>query len=108
MSTDDIKSHLTAQLGTILERHVEPIFKPGTKLTVIARTPGNNEADVLVTNDDINELAALVARSKAREEVPAPPPLKGRAQQMLDEIINADAGIQAHLKRKRRLLARGY
>jgi hypothetical protein len=107
MTTDDLKQHLTAQLSTILERHVEPIFKPGTKLTVIARTPGNNEADVLVTNDDINESAALVARCKAREEVP-PPLLKGRAQQMLDELVQADEHLRAHLKRKRRLLGRGY
>jgi hypothetical protein len=54
------------KLAGILERHVEPIFKPGTKLTIIARTPGNDEADVLVTSDNLDELAKLIERSKNR------------------------------------------
>ena len=60
---------LNAKIAAILQRHVEPIFKPGTKLTIIARTPGNNEADVLVSSDDLSELSALIERSKAREPV---------------------------------------
>ena len=70
MSNDvAIMLRLNAQLGNILVRHVEPIFKDGTKLTIIARTPGNVEADVLVTSDDLDEVAALVERSKARGSV---------------------------------------
>lgn len=64
-----IRVRLNAQLGNILARHVEPIFNVGTKLTIIARTPGNVEADVLVTSDDLDEVAALVERSKARGSV---------------------------------------
>jgi len=60
---------LHARLVNVLERHVEPIFKPGTKLTIIARTPGNAEADALVTSDDLDEVAALVERSKSREAI---------------------------------------
>lgn len=59
-------AQLNDRLAGILARWVEPIFKPGTKLTIIARTPSNNEADVLVTSDDLDSLAALVERSKAR------------------------------------------
>ena len=66
----DTQRMLQWKLAGILERHVERIFKPGTKLTIIARTPGNNEADVLVTNDKLPELAKLIERSKAREELP--------------------------------------
>lgn len=65
----EIKARLNAQLGNILKRHVEPIFKAGTKLTIIARTPWSVEADVLVTSDDLDEVAALVERSKACEVV---------------------------------------
>lgn len=64
-----VNERLTQQLGNVLQRHVEPIFKPGVKLTIIARTPGNEEADVLVTSDDLEAVAALVDRSRARGQV---------------------------------------
>lgn len=63
------QERLNAMLGNVLARYVEPIFKAGTKLTIIARTPGNSDADVLVTSDDLDAIAELVERSKAREEV---------------------------------------
>lgn len=68
----DVNGYLMERLGNILSRHVEPIFKVGTKLALIARTPGNSEADVLVTSDSIEELIALLERSKARDEVQPP------------------------------------
>jgi hypothetical protein len=65
MST--ITAQLQERLAGILARHVEPVFKPGTKLTIIARTPGNDEADVLVTSErDLSELQALLTRSASR------------------------------------------
>lgn len=64
-----LNTRLTAQLGEILQRHVEPIFKRGARLTIIARTPGNDEADVLVSNDTLDGLSSLIERSKARDEV---------------------------------------
>lgn len=67
-----VNEMLTQKLGAILARHVEPVFKPGVKLTIIARTPGNDDADVLVTNDDLDALSALIERSRAREEVKPP------------------------------------
>ncbi len=62
----DVNVRLNQRLGEILARHVAPIFKPGTRLALIARTPGNDEADVLVTDDDLASLAALIGRSKSR------------------------------------------
>lgn len=61
---------LNQRLGSILVRHVEPLFKDGTQLTIIARTPGNNEADVLVSSEhDLSEVVALVERCKLREVI---------------------------------------
>lgn len=63
------QQQLTALLGNVLAQHVEPIFKAGTRFTIIARTPGNSDADVLVTDDDLDEIAAAIERSKGRDEV---------------------------------------
>ncbi|MGA0610050.1 hypothetical protein [Caldimonas sp. KR1-144] len=60
---------LNERLTTILARYVEPLFKPGTKLTIIARTPDNNEADILVSSDDLDAVIALIERSKHREPI---------------------------------------
>lgn len=65
----DVKALLQRELASILVRHVEPIFKDGTLLTIVARTPGAPDADVLVTSDDLDEVAALVERSKQREVI---------------------------------------
>jgi hypothetical protein len=61
---------LLERLGGILEAHVEPIFKPEVKVTLIVRLPGNPEADILVSSDeDLDEVIALVERSKPRETI---------------------------------------
>jgi hypothetical protein len=58
------------RVANALIRHIEPIFKPGVKLTLIARTPGMPEADCLVTIEtDLQELTAFIERSKSREPV---------------------------------------
>lgn len=57
-------------LGLHIERHlaeIEKLFKPHVKLTLIARTPGNDEADVLMTKDDLSEVAKLIQRREAGE-----------------------------------------
>jgi hypothetical protein len=64
---------LNNRLADVLARHVEPIFKRGTRLTIIARTPGNDEADVLVTSDDLESIAALIERSKTRPAIEEKP-----------------------------------
>jgi hypothetical protein len=63
-------TQLLNRLGYILDKHVAPIFKPGVKLTLTVRTPGDSEADVLVTSEaDLQDVIALLERSKAREVV---------------------------------------
>lgn len=42
-------------------------FVAETRLTFIARLPGDQEADILVTADELEELSKLIERSKARE-----------------------------------------
>ncbi|MFZ3286585.1 MAG: hypothetical protein WA191_07015 [Telluria sp.] len=68
MSAGDLK-HTHQEVAAALDR-LSRLFKPGVKLTFIARTPGNVEADMLVSEDnDFDQLAALIDRSRARSEV---------------------------------------
>lgn len=65
--TPEQLSNLNDRLGWLLDKHLAPLFKSGTKLTFIARTPGNDEADVLVTTErDLNDVVAMVLRSLGR------------------------------------------
>lgn len=62
--------NLNDRIGYLLERHFAPIFKPGVQLTFMARTPSNDEADVLVTSErDLNDVVALALRSLGRAAV---------------------------------------
>lgn len=67
--TTEIKQRLMNKLCDVLVQRVEPLFKPGTKFAIIARTPGNDEADVIVSDDSIEGLMALLERSKSRKGV---------------------------------------
>lgn len=58
---------LLGELSKILNRYIAPLFLEQMNLTIIARDPSNPEGDVLVTNDDLDGLAALIERSKPRE-----------------------------------------
>ena len=40
-------------------------FKPGAKITVLVRTPGNDEADFCPSNDDIVQAIAALQRRQA-------------------------------------------
>lgn len=48
----------------------QEVFKPdaGMKFTFIARDPTNPEADFLVSEDDLDEVAKLIARSSQRPD----------------------------------------
>ena len=67
-----MSNKLTAALQ-VVSRHLDAIerevFKPGAgmKLTFIARDPKNPEADMLVSEDDLGEIAELLIRSGRRE-----------------------------------------
>ena len=54
---DDVADHCVA---------IEELFNRPVKVTCIVRVPGNIEADVLVTIDDLDSIIAVVERSKAR------------------------------------------
>jgi hypothetical protein len=45
------------------------VFKPGMKMTFIARDPTNPEADFLLSEDDLSEVAELLIRSSKREQL---------------------------------------
>ena len=51
------------------------VFKRDTilKLTFIARDPANPEADFLMSEDDLSEVAELLIRSSRREDVRTDP-----------------------------------
>jgi hypothetical protein len=54
----------------VLTRHLEPLFVKGMQLTFIARFPGNDESDVLVTSEaDLNDITKVVQRSLSRPDV---------------------------------------
>ncbi len=40
-------------------------FKPGAKITVLIRVPGKDEADFLMTSDDLDDVIDAVQRRKA-------------------------------------------
>ena len=43
------------------------LFDPDVRLTLIARLPGDDEADLVVTSDDLDEVASVIARSFSRK-----------------------------------------
>jgi hypothetical protein len=55
--------------GQEVERRLNQIaqvFKPGVKLTLLARTPGNDEADFLMTTDQPEDIRAALDRRLGR------------------------------------------
>ena len=43
---------------------IKKLFKPGTKITVLVRTPGFGERDFMMTDDENPEIAAMVERRR--------------------------------------------
>ena len=43
---------------------IHRLFKPEVRLTLIARTPGNDDTDFMLTDDDLSEVARLIERRK--------------------------------------------
>ena len=72
MGKSKMPSEVTVRMGNQIADMLDRIgtfFQPGVKLTLLARTVGNPEADLLVTSDDLDEVRAAIERSQAREEV---------------------------------------
>jgi hypothetical protein len=54
-------------LQIAIESHlveIEKLFKRGAKLTLVVRIPGNDEADVVLTTDDLDEAIHAIGRRK--------------------------------------------
>jgi hypothetical protein len=68
-------------------RSLERVFKPGTRLTFLARTPDNDEADLLVTADSLDAIAAAVERAKRRE---------AGARSPVDRFFEGDMECEEH------------
>jgi hypothetical protein len=65
-------TELFERIGRVLSTQIAPLFKRdiGMTFTFIARCPGDNEADVFISSDDdIDELIALLQRSKTRDGI---------------------------------------
>lgn len=45
------------------------LFVPGARITVMVRVPGDPEADFVMTNDQLAEVAEMLARSRSREQL---------------------------------------
>jgi hypothetical protein len=64
----------------IVSRHLDAIQREvfvkdaGMRLTFIARDPSNPEADFLMSEDDLSEVAEVLIRSSRREDARLPPP----------------------------------
>lgn len=58
---------------------IRDVFKPGVKLTVLVRTPGNPTYDFMMTDDDLAEVSAMVERRRAilDQHLPAHPTAQG-------------------------------
>lgn len=63
------QQQLLHKVGSVILDHLEPLFAPGTKFTVIARSPGRSGDDCFVSNDRLDELAAFIEQSKARDDI---------------------------------------
>lgn len=55
--TLSIQNHLVA---------MKAYFKEGVQLTFIARVPENDNADIVMTTDDLTEISNVIERTKKR------------------------------------------
>lgn len=47
---------------------IEPLFESGVKFTFIARSPYEEDADVIVTNDNFRDVLKAINRLQARDQ----------------------------------------
>lgn len=55
------------EVQAIVAGHMDSIlsnFKHGAKITVLVRTPGKDNADFCMTNDDLDQATAMIERRK--------------------------------------------
>lgn len=61
--------NLREAMAEVCESQIAPWFKDknNTRITIIVRTIGDNEKDVLVTNDSLSGITGVLQRSGKRE-----------------------------------------
>jgi hypothetical protein len=60
MTLDEVKGEIAWHLDEI-----KPLFKPGVKLTILVRNPHIDEADIFLTDDDIDLAVKSIRRLQA-------------------------------------------
>lgn len=60
---DDKVAFARAQLSGYMS-DIDRLFKGQAKITLLIRTPGDNDADLMMTNDVIPEIDAMVKRAR--------------------------------------------
>lgn len=58
-------SYVKSEIAAYMQK-IAYFFKPEVRITVLVRSPGYDEQDFMMTNDDIVEIAKMVERSKTR------------------------------------------
>jgi len=64
MTIEEILKEIETTLNDL-----RPMFVDKAELTFIMRLPGNDNADMVVTDDDLSELRELIERSMMREGI---------------------------------------
>ena len=64
-----VELHIHNKIVSAIESRIVPIFKPGAFVTVIVRTPGNDDADVMVTADTNAGIRAAIERLEKRPPI---------------------------------------
>lgn len=70
MAEPELRNERLRQLHIDLNESMHDIstlFKPGVKLTLVARTPDLPDADVVVSDDSLDAAIAAIRRSQERE-----------------------------------------
>jgi hypothetical protein len=65
-SKDRAVEEAFGQVATAIDQRIKPIFKAGVVVTVIVRTPGHDDRDMIVTDDKLSEAIRALERSAIR------------------------------------------
>lgn len=55
------------QVAAALNEHIAPLFGAGVRITLLAHVPGDDEQEIVLSNDSVPEVLALFARWQTRE-----------------------------------------
>ena len=96
----DRKQFLAANVAMFHEQadelmhHIKKLLTPDMKLTLVARKPGNDEADIVLTDDDLAEAVKVLQRRGASSYVSSAVPTEPtQAMIAAGEKALSDAGV---------------